>query len=91
MNISEATDVNVLLDYLFAPPPGSYRNPKQQPDRGEARLAACRLAERAHHALGAGWSADEMSASIPRDVLGAVDVQKMIDRRFERPASEREE
>jgi hypothetical protein len=91
VNIGEATDVNVLLDYLYAPPPGSYRNPRQQPNRAEAKLAAARLAERSMHALGAGWSADEVGASIPRDVLAKVDVQRMVDRRFQRPAGEREE
>lgn len=91
MNIGEATDVNTLLDYLYAPPPGSYRNPRVQPDAATARVAAERLAERANMALGAGWSRDEMGACIPRDVLRPVNPQEMIDRRFARPASEREE
>jgi hypothetical protein len=65
LNITEATAVNTLLDYLLGQRRYDLGNP---PTSAQAMKAAEFLAIRAHKALSAGW--------LPRDVLPAWEAAK---------------
>lgn len=61
MNIGEATSVNMLLRYLLT-------GTQQISDIG-ARAAATSLADRAHVAIRAGYTGDQIAAAWPVSIV----------------------
>lgn len=75
MTISEASAVNVVLDYVFGE--------RETVDRERFEVAAAELAERANRSLHAGWTADKVASRVkdpgPRSALGAVEVAEALE------------